>query len=198
MRPRLSYANVTATLALIVAVGGASAFAATQLAKNSVGSKQLKKNAVTSAKVKNNSLTGSDINEATLGVVPNATNAQTLGGISASQLSDAAKLRCPSGTTLVVGVCFETERRPFTPLVVAETQGCPDDRRLPTEGEMIAFLRQTATALAQGEWVEPAYFDGENQRGTFVIYNPGGSGFVIGTDLSGSKHPYRCVTMPSN
>jgi hypothetical protein len=38
---------VTATFALIIAVGGASAFAATQLAKNSVGTKQLKNNAVT-------------------------------------------------------------------------------------------------------------------------------------------------------
>ena len=87
MRPRLTYANVTATLALIIAVGGASAFAATQLAKNSVGAKQLKKNAVTTAKikdqaitaakVKNGTLTGAQINASTLGTVPNATNAQT-------------------------------------------------------------------------------------------------------------------------
>jgi len=75
MRPKLTYANVTATLALIIAVGGASAFAATQLAKNSVGAKQIKKNAVTGAKVKNQSLTGSDINLAKLGTVPSATHA---------------------------------------------------------------------------------------------------------------------------
>jgi hypothetical protein len=87
MRPKLTYANVTATLALIIAIGGASAFAATQLAKNSVGAKQLKKNAVTTAKikdqaitaakVKNGTLTGAQINASTLGTVPNATNAQT-------------------------------------------------------------------------------------------------------------------------
>jgi hypothetical protein len=87
MRPRLTYANATATLALIIAVGGASAFAATQLAKNSVGSKQIKKNAVTTAKIKKEAvtaakikkgtLTGTQINASTLGTVPNAQHATT-------------------------------------------------------------------------------------------------------------------------
>jgi hypothetical protein len=40
-RPRLSYANVVATLALVLAASG-GAYAATQLPKNSVGSKQVK------------------------------------------------------------------------------------------------------------------------------------------------------------
>ena len=46
LRPKLTYANVMATIAVFIALGGAS-YAATQLPKNSVGSKQLKKNAVT-------------------------------------------------------------------------------------------------------------------------------------------------------
>jgi hypothetical protein len=54
-RPKLSYANVVATLALFVALGG-GAMAASQLGKNSVGTKQLKKNAVTKAKIKKNSV----------------------------------------------------------------------------------------------------------------------------------------------
>ena len=97
MRPKLTYANVTATLALVIAVGGASAFAATQLAKNSVGSKQLKKNsvttakirkeAVTAAKVKKGTLTGRQINTSTLGTVPAATNAtNAANAANASQL----------------------------------------------------------------------------------------------------------------
>jgi hypothetical protein len=56
---RLSYANVMATIAVFIALGG-GALAATQLKKNSVGSRQLKRNAVTSAKVKDGSLLGSD------------------------------------------------------------------------------------------------------------------------------------------
>jgi hypothetical protein len=60
LRPRLTYANVIATLALFLALGGATAYAASTLGKNSVGSKQLKKNAVTGAKVKDGSLSATD------------------------------------------------------------------------------------------------------------------------------------------
>lgn len=47
---RLTYANVVASLALFVALGG-GAYAATQLKKNSVGTRQLKNGAVTEAKL---------------------------------------------------------------------------------------------------------------------------------------------------
>jgi hypothetical protein len=63
IRPRLSYANVISTLALFLVIAGGSAFAATQLAKNSVGTKQLKKNAVTSAKIKVNAVTGAKLGD---------------------------------------------------------------------------------------------------------------------------------------
>src|SRR4051794_8707541 len=47
---------MTTILAFILLAGG-TAFAATQLAKNSVGKKQLKSNAVTTAKIKKNAVT---------------------------------------------------------------------------------------------------------------------------------------------
>jgi hypothetical protein len=43
IRKRLTYANVMSTIAVFIAIGGTSALAATQLAKNSVGPKQLRK-----------------------------------------------------------------------------------------------------------------------------------------------------------
>ena len=55
MRRRISRpspALVISLVALFVALGG-TGYAATQLAKNSVGAKQLRKGAVSSAKVKN-------------------------------------------------------------------------------------------------------------------------------------------------
>jgi hypothetical protein len=76
MKVKLSYANVMATIAVFIALGG-SAYAAGQIAKNSVGTRQLKKNSVTGAKVKNGSLTGADINASTLGQVPSAQNASS-------------------------------------------------------------------------------------------------------------------------
>jgi hypothetical protein len=54
-RDRLTYANVMATVAVFVALGGTS-YAAITLPKNSVGSNQLKRNAVTSTDVKDRSL----------------------------------------------------------------------------------------------------------------------------------------------
>jgi hypothetical protein len=54
-RPRLSYANVVATLALFLALGG-GAYAALKLPRNSVGPRQIKANAVNSVKVADRSL----------------------------------------------------------------------------------------------------------------------------------------------
>lgn len=50
MRRHLTYANVVASLALFIALGGAS-YAAIKLPKNSVGTKQIKNKAVTKAKL---------------------------------------------------------------------------------------------------------------------------------------------------
>ncbi len=50
LRRHLTYANVAASLALFLALGGA-AYAATQLPKNSVGTNQIRKEAVTAAKI---------------------------------------------------------------------------------------------------------------------------------------------------
>jgi hypothetical protein len=86
IRRHATYGNVTATLALFLALGG-GAYAAVALPANSVGSRQLKANAVTTSKIKNsavtgakvrrNTLTGSDIRESTLGQVPSALAANT-------------------------------------------------------------------------------------------------------------------------
>jgi hypothetical protein len=56
LRGKLTYANVMATIAVFIALGGAS-YAAVKLPKNSVGAKQLKKNAVTPAKLSRQSRT---------------------------------------------------------------------------------------------------------------------------------------------
>jgi hypothetical protein len=85
-RIRPTYAGVTSTLALFMALGG-GAYAAASLPAHSVGPRQLKRNAVTSAaikhgavngaKVANGSLTGADIRLSTLGKVPAAVAADS-------------------------------------------------------------------------------------------------------------------------
>ena len=61
IRPHLSYATVVSSLTAFVVLCGGAAFAANQLAKNSVGKKQLKANAVTTAKIKKNAVTKAKI-----------------------------------------------------------------------------------------------------------------------------------------
>jgi len=105
--PGLSYANVVATLALFVALGG-SAYAVKQLPKNSVGPKQLRKNAVRTGdisrnavrvgkldkeavkagklaknavptnRLRNDAVTGAKVNESTLSTVPSAQTANSI------------------------------------------------------------------------------------------------------------------------
>jgi len=58
---RLNYGNVMSTLAVFLVLAGGTAFAASQLAKNSVGTKQLKKNSVTAKKIKKNAVTAAKI-----------------------------------------------------------------------------------------------------------------------------------------
>jgi hypothetical protein len=79
IRSRLTYANVVSTLALFLVGAGGTAFAASQLAKNSVGTAQIKNKAITTAKIKNGAVTGAKINLSTLGTVPSAATATSAG-----------------------------------------------------------------------------------------------------------------------
>jgi hypothetical protein len=89
LRKHLSYANVVATMALFVALGGAS-YAAITLPRNSVGPKQIKRNAVNGKKVKNRSLSGLDINLAKLGKVPSSANADHATAADHATVADGA------------------------------------------------------------------------------------------------------------
>jgi hypothetical protein len=107
LRSRLTYANLMATVAVFIALGGSSYAAITVTGKNvkdsSLTGKDVKNSSLTGSDVKNSSLTGSDIRnnrltgsdilESSLGKVPTAaaadragtaSNADTVGGKSAS------------------------------------------------------------------------------------------------------------------
>jgi hypothetical protein len=63
LRERLTYANTMSTLAVFIALGGTSAWAATTLARNSVGSAQIRTGAVASSEIHNNSVRSADIRD---------------------------------------------------------------------------------------------------------------------------------------
>lgn len=96
VRERLTYANVTATIALFVALGGVG-YAATQ-----INGKNIKKRSIAGKRLKKNTLGGTEIKESKLGQVPSAANADTATNATKAQraltLDPDAKLR--SGETL--------------------------------------------------------------------------------------------------
>ena len=84
LRKRFTYANVVASVAVFMALGG-GAYAAVKLPTNSVDSSAIKAGAITNAKlakgavdaskIANGTITGAQINLASLGSVPQATHA---------------------------------------------------------------------------------------------------------------------------
>jgi hypothetical protein len=111
LRRHLSYANVMATIAVFVALGGVSYAAATisgnKLIKGSVGAGKLKSGTLTSSQVKANSLTGSVIDESTLTIVPSAqtansattaTSATTAGSADTAKSATTAQSAATAGS----------------------------------------------------------------------------------------------------
>lgn len=76
LRARLTYGNITATLALFVALGGTS-YAALTLPRNSVGSGQIRKNAVSSSEIRSRAVGSSEIRDRTIKLSDLSTSART-------------------------------------------------------------------------------------------------------------------------
>jgi hypothetical protein len=89
--PRLTYANVTSTLALLLALSGATAYAASKLPDKSVGEFQLRPGAVTAQKIRKNAVTSPKIKEGAVkqGKIANGSitaSKLTLGSVANSSL----------------------------------------------------------------------------------------------------------------
>jgi cytoskeletal protein RodZ len=98
LRRHLSYANVMASIAVFVALGGVGYAAATingnSIVKRTIGAGKLKKGTLTSSQVKQNALTGSVIDESSLATVPSAqtaVSATTAISATAAATADSAK-----------------------------------------------------------------------------------------------------------
>ncbi len=107
MRHKLNYANVMATLAVFVALGG-GAYAASQLPNSSVGTKQIKKQAVKRKSIAKNAINSSRIADGgvkTSDLAARAVDASriTAGAVGTEQLSNAIPAaRLTNSTTQVI------------------------------------------------------------------------------------------------
>jgi len=194
IRPRLTYANVVATLALFIALGGSSYAALTITGKN------VKNSSLSWRDLQRNTLGGTRIKESRLGTVPRARRAELLGGLSADQL----RVRCPDGTTPSASICIETAARPAASYGGA-VLGCAGTdpirtpgRRLPTHGELRAFLGSRPPAPG-GELTSEVAASPSKPGEVDVLYITDAVGSVGVTPNTGAGgKAFRCVATPLN
>src|SRR5262245_11832246 len=196
LRSRLTYANVMATIAVFIALGG-TGLAASQLGKNSVGPKQLRKEAVTTSKIKNRAVTGKKIRPETFGTVPSAADANTLDGLSANQITQGSKLRCPDGTELFGGVCFETATRPEAKWFKAFESCASAGRSLPIDGDLAAYLIAKLDE-PEANWSGSLSFDNAEYIASLVSKGEDDKVNIALVSTFTYDFPYRCVTHPTN
>ena len=106
LRERLTYANLMSTLAVFLVIGGGAAMAA-GLGRDSVKSKQIKDGKVKTKDLANDAATGAKVAEGTLGTVPSASDATTLGGKTTADLAGSS--------------AFDQDASVINPLPAAET-----------------------------------------------------------------------------
>jgi hypothetical protein len=156
--PKLTYANVTSTLALFLALGGVSYAAISvgsrEIRNNSVRTQDVRNNQIRSRDIRNrtivnrdvltNTLSGLQINENTLGRVPDAARLQ---GREPSSFTVA----CPTGTVSHAGACFESAARPAETFAAASRTCGVANRRLPLLSELESLRQQPGITLAGAE-----------------------------------------------
>jgi len=209
-RVGLSYANVVATLALFLALGGTS-FAvlhvgSDEIADNSLRSRDIRNGTVLSRDIRNHSIRAADvrsnslgagvIKESSLGTVPTAIDANRLNGATAQDL----RMKCPGDTVKTAGVCIETARRSpqgfFTALNHCDNAG----RALVTMPQLDPFV-QSHGPLPEPEWTASVYRNAVgggtsvDQLETVLL---GGGAVSYEPVYSTVQHAFRCVALPSN
>jgi hypothetical protein len=156
--PKLTYANVTSTVALFLALGGVSYAAISvgtaQIRNNSVRSQDLRNNNIRSKDIRNRTIVGRDvltnalgglqINENTLGRVPDAARLE-------GRLPSSFTVACPSGTAFHAGGCIENAARTAQTFAAASRTCGVANRRLPLLSELESFRQEPGVTLAGDE-----------------------------------------------
>ena len=194
LRPHLSYANVMATIAVFIALGG-SGYAAVK-----VTGRDVKNSSLTWRDLKRNTLGPSRIKESRLGRVPRAANADRLNGLAAVQLL----VRCPGGMFPAGGTCIEAiPRRPasyYSAVVECGLAGgdTTPGRRLPVLSELIiAFQRQRVDLAPGGELTGHVYPRPDGSQDVLYATSETGNTAVVPND-GNAPRAFRCAADPFN
>jgi len=195
LRERLTYANVMATLAVFIAIGGTS-YAAVK-----ISGRQIKAHTITARNVRPNSLGGRQIKERSLGIVPGAREAARLDGFTA----EALRVRCPADTVPVDDTCIETQPHPAAPFHSALLEcGAIEDlktpgRRLPTYQELtMALTHKEITLSPGGELTSEVEASSAGQPLNVIYVTDALGGWGLTPDNAAGAKSYRCVADPLN
>ena len=194
LRRHFTYANVMATLAVFIALGGSS-YAALNLT-----GRDIRDGSLTHRELKRNTLGGTRIKESRLGKVRRARNADRLNGVSAARFL----VRCPPDTVPVSDVCVEISARSAAPYQVAAVaceavnRRTTPGRRLPSHDELMTAIGDYGIALAEGgELTRNVYPSSGGQVDVLVVTDAGGS-VALRSNTAAGAMPFRCVADPLN
>jgi hypothetical protein len=196
IRAHLTYANVMSTIAVVFAIGGASAFAASHLANNSVTSKAIKNgqvktkdlqnNAVKNAKLADGAVTGSKIADQAVTTGKIAANAVTTGQIANNAVT-TGKVAANAITTGQIAANAVTTGQIAANAVTtgqiannAVTEGKIADKAVSTE--KIADSAVTATKLAAN-----------SVSGLIQVVD----GTITGSDVLENTLTFGCIASPN-
>jgi hypothetical protein len=195
LRRHLSYANVMATLAVFIALGGSSYAALT------ITGRDIKDRSLTQKDLKRNTLGGGRIKESRLGKVRRAHNADLLNGVPAARLL----VRCPDGTVPVSDVCVETATRAPAPYRIAAIECEGTDRRaglgrrLPSHDELMTAIGDSGIALApNGELTRNVYPSSDAGRVDVLVVTDAVGNVRVTSDTASGAEAFRCVADPLN
>lgn len=198
IRCQLSYANVMATMAVFIALGGSSYAALT------ITGRDIKNGSLTGEDLKRNTLGGARIKESRLGRVPHARRADRLGGRTARQLQQ----RCPPATVYSSGACVERTARAPVPYSTAISV-CQGEAfkgfgefsgRLPSWAELYRTVNRGGDPALTAPGELTADIGDVQPDGTvlaIVLTDPGGTSVLV-PDSAGGERPYRCAMDPAN
>jgi hypothetical protein len=181
LRSRLTYANVVATLALVLALGGGTVYAAIKLGKNDVKSKNIAKNAVKTSDLANNAVKSPKIKDGTIGagdlaagVIQADVTASSTGGPQGGINTNTTTPLPLTGTTTftpgageVAAVAAEAE---FTLAAVNAMNACSPAVRLFVNGQPTRVFVSPEESVTS---TTPVSAVGRDADGPFGLLDPG-------------------------
>jgi hypothetical protein len=185
---KLTYANVMATIAVFLALGG-GAIAAKALKKNSVGTKQLKASAVKTAKLANGAVT-------TPKIAGSAVDSSKIkdGSVGLADSANSLHQKCASGRVYVIGTCLDVNGRASTVGVgyIDAEQDCEASGGRMATGAELSSLVNGGFGTIPTPLFSWAFDLTSTTTQAMIISNIG----APGSDAVGNLHDYRCAFNP--